>query len=1060
MVEQKSQERDVVLIEGRGGTEGIKSPGKRTLLDGDYGSSHPEAMESSSHRAGSERLEPWVMDAELSSAFGLGNLDQEAESQRHGDEPGHDEGAADDNRDSGEEGGGSEDSSGSTEEPSRDTSQVKSEAGDEGSKLSDLDRFFAASPPPAGGGQPTAIPAPSSTVDVAAPPLGEIAPAGTADPLERSARAATEGASVPVPHLAQLQRAFGPDHDLSSLRAQLGGKPEQAAELGAKHFAFGSRLYFGHSPTVGEAAHEVAHALLQRNGRGPAGHQQDPAAEAHADQVASRVESGESVADLLPKPNRGQTVAKVQRQATPGQDFLQSSWELINEAGILHDDAGARLRTAPSQTALYVTLPQNTKVQILKHNPTAKWYAVVTAEGQLGYIAEWLVWRFLPEPSANIYLVKRGDTPLDIARTHYGASFDRWGQDLRFVINALVYVNNKTRHNGVGGPGLSKPGGVNESWLKAKAAEDVKIWLPSADYLNSIYEQVREHGGGTGSISFDTFAGVADKVGIASIIPAYVGGLAHGFLACLGDTVQAIFGLIKSVFTGSIIEDLKKLWAALSKLTIKDIVEGLGSWAQSWTPRLLSENHFVRGHAWGYFAGYLCAEIAMFALGGAALNAIKATKLATKLGRVIAKVAPKLTAAVGKVTAAGRASVQALGEAKDAVLRRFGQATAAVRELASRAAWNRTAVGKRMRKLFGEAADDAFRPIGGGRVDIHGELKISGPALDSLSDDDLRKLVKLCKDKGPADAYAYFEASSTVGGKPGSRLRFDSRLSSRAKTVSSTLLDDLGLSAGDARAKPLREMTDGDKARLWDLFNEQAFKNAEMRKQAVQWAMEQNPKSARELVAQMQFFEAEVTHQGTRLFREAVEVNKQALDDAVQGGRELNALQQKAITRQVSKQLLGREFDVLGPAAERQARTFALSRKSEVVTHAATMHWRDSVGSLSGANAARPLAIGNSTDGALPGLITRSAGNLNFSNAADGAYHAHKHAAELGIKVSSKSEVSQYLAEARALIQRGGGRVRHNQVGSRSVVFEHGGRRAIVTISVDGEASIATFGVQ
>lgn len=209
--------------------------------------------------------------------------------------------------------------------------------------------------------------------------------------------------------------------------------------------------------------------------------------------------------------------------------------------------------------------------------------------------------------------------------------------------------------------------------------------MPSADYLNSIYEEVRKHGGGTGSVSFDTFAKVADKVGTFSVLPSYVGGLAHGFLQSLGDTVGGLFDLLKSLFTGEIIEDIKKLWAALSKLTLDDVITALGSWAQSWAPRLTSENPFVRGHAWGYFAGYLCAEIAMFAVGGGALNALKASKLVTKLGQVISRVAPKLTAAVGKLTAAGRVSAKVLGEAKDAVLKRFAAAADAAGEVIAKA---------------------------------------------------------------------------------------------------------------------------------------------------------------------------------------------------------------------------------------------------------------------------------------------------------------------------------------------------------------------------------------
>jgi hypothetical protein len=365
--------------------------------------------------------------------------------------------------------------------------------------------------------------------------------------------------------------------------------------------------------------------------------------------------------------------APVDEGAAPSkEDFQQQGWDLVNQPGIVYDEAGALLRRAPTSTASSVRLPQNAKIHILKHNAAARWYAVVTGEGHLGYVADWLIWRHLPEDNANVYRIKKGDTPLGIARDHYGPHFNRWGQDLRFVVNALVYVNKHNAHNGTGGAGLAKQGSVTESWFRAAAVEDVYVWLPSVDYLNSIYEEVRKQGGGTGSFTFDTFAKVSSKVGALSVLPSYVGGLVHGFLGSLGDTVAGMTELVKSIFTGEIIDDLKKLWSALSRLTIKDVVEALGSWAQSWAPRLTSENHFVRGHAWGYFAGYLCAEIAMFAIGGGALNALKTSKLATKLGQTIARVAPRLTAAVTRVTSAARATSALLSEAKGAVLKRFG----------------------------------------------------------------------------------------------------------------------------------------------------------------------------------------------------------------------------------------------------------------------------------------------------------------------------------------------------------------------------------------------------
>lgn len=381
--------------------------------------------------------------------------------------------------------------------------------------------------------------------------------------------------------------------------------------------------------------------------------------------------------DLAQRPALGppapiEEAAEGSASASSKEDFLQPGWTLVNQAGIVYDEAGALLRAAPTGNSPATALPQNAKVHILKHNAAARWYAVVTGDGHIGYVADWLLWRHLPEESADVYRIQKGETPLGIARQRYGPHFTRWGQDLRFVVNALVYVNQKNRHNGTGKAGLAKPGTVSESWLRATAAQDVYIWLPSVDYLNSIYEEVRVRGGGTGSPSFDTFASAADAVGSFSVFPSYIGGLAHGFTASLRETVGSMFELVKNVFTGEIIEELKKLYASLSKLSLADVVAALGGWAQSWGPRLSSDNHFVRGHAWGYFAGYLCAEIAMCAIGGAALEAVKASRAATKLGQMLARTFPRLTAAVTRATAALGAGSASLREAKAAIFRRFG----------------------------------------------------------------------------------------------------------------------------------------------------------------------------------------------------------------------------------------------------------------------------------------------------------------------------------------------------------------------------------------------------
>ena len=445
--------------------------------------------------------------------------------------------------------------------------------------------------------------------------------------------------------------------------------PDSAAN--AAFDALGAGGGGGGDPDAGKTTIDVPAPMPARGGGG-----EDH--EASADAIADRAVRGESASSLVRATAGSVPGGAVQRQADPGAAFLSSGWSDVNEPGIVQQETGANLRAAPDKNAAATLLPQNTKVFILKHNATARWYAVTTATGQLGYIADWLLFRHVPEPGADIYLIKAGDTPIDIARRRYGKDFTRWGQDLRFVVNALVYVNNRVKHNGTGAPGLVKPGGVTESWISSAAKADVYIWLPSVNYINMIYEEVRTKGGGTGSISYDLFAKVAGALGEWTVIPSYVGGLVHGFVSCIADTVKGLFDLVKSIFSGEIISQLEQVWDALKKLTFADLKQALGDWWQSWEPRLLSDNPFVRGHAWGYLAGYLIGEIALFALGGAALNALKATKIATRLGQVVAKVLPRVVAGIEKVKQMGGALAKTIAEAKDAALRRFGKTVAPV----------------------------------------------------------------------------------------------------------------------------------------------------------------------------------------------------------------------------------------------------------------------------------------------------------------------------------------------------------------------------------------------
>lgn len=120
--------------------------------------------------------------------------------------------------------------------------------------------------------------------------------------LTRHAAAGISGSGGPLPHLEAIQRAFGPAHDLSGVRAHIGGAAADSARaIGAHAYASGNHLAFAAQPDLFLAAHEAAHVVQQRKGvslKGAVG-QADDAYERHADEVAAAVVRGDSAAELL-----------------------------------------------------------------------------------------------------------------------------------------------------------------------------------------------------------------------------------------------------------------------------------------------------------------------------------------------------------------------------------------------------------------------------------------------------------------------------------------------------------------------------------------------------------------------------------------------------------------------------------------------------------------------------------------------------------------------------------------------------------------------------------------
>jgi hypothetical protein len=129
-----------------------------------------------------------------------------------------------------------------------------------------------------------------------------VYPKASTDDIRLIVRNGAAGTASPLPHLDQIQRSFGPRHDLGEVKAYIGGQAAETAQrMGAEAYTSGDRVAFRATPSLHTAAHEAAHVVQQRSGvriSGGFGIKGD-VYERHADAVADNVAAGRSSENLL-----------------------------------------------------------------------------------------------------------------------------------------------------------------------------------------------------------------------------------------------------------------------------------------------------------------------------------------------------------------------------------------------------------------------------------------------------------------------------------------------------------------------------------------------------------------------------------------------------------------------------------------------------------------------------------------------------------------------------------------------------------------------------------------
>lgn len=119
--------------------------------------------------------------------------------------------------------------------------------------------------------------------------------------IKSAAAKGTSGRVGRLPYGGRIQKAFG-KHDISGISSYQGSMATEACgEMGAKAYAHGGDVVFGHPPSLHTAAHEATHVVQQRSGiqlTGEVGKAGDTY-EKHANAVADTVVSGGSAEALL-----------------------------------------------------------------------------------------------------------------------------------------------------------------------------------------------------------------------------------------------------------------------------------------------------------------------------------------------------------------------------------------------------------------------------------------------------------------------------------------------------------------------------------------------------------------------------------------------------------------------------------------------------------------------------------------------------------------------------------------------------------------------------------------
>lgn len=281
--------------------------------------------------------------------------------------------------------------------------------------------------------------------------------------VHRAAARGIAGSGGTLPYLDEIQKSFGPTHDLSGVRAHVGGAAAEAsAAMSAEAYATGEDIAFRSQPDLHTAAHEAAHVVQQRAGvhlAGGVGRAGD-AYECQADAVAERVVRGESVEHLLAGHHAAGAHAVVQR--APGDETVDGGapelavyeGAAVGQPGKISApagqyeharSAGVNVRARPDGALPEIgKVRYNATVHVKSLDVTGAFYFIMSrSSGVIGWINRHFVALDMPDAHAELHHITEPDLTT-ILKNHY-VDGGLWqlgtGNDYTTLAAAVVAAN-------------------------------------------------------------------------------------------------------------------------------------------------------------------------------------------------------------------------------------------------------------------------------------------------------------------------------------------------------------------------------------------------------------------------------------------------------------------------------------------------------------------------------------------------------------------------------------------------------------------------------------------